>query len=465
MKTIAITVSHGLIVRNILRTDVLKILKAEKGIRVVPVIMPLTSFYNSKEFAAEFNDKNVVVVNWPHKINPLEWLLGRLEHLLFFNINYNDTIRIKDMNLKKKNFPKYLLLRIIRKILGKDKNLLEAMERFDRTVFSYKNKKYWEIFGEHKPSLVFSTDFLCSYEWGLIKAARHFKVPVIAMVASWDHLSKGRLPTKFDRVIVWNDFLREQLIEYYGYKPSEIFVAGIPQFDYYVKLKDKILPREKFLKTVGASPKQKLITYTTSPPTLSPYEQDVIEIICEAIKDGKIKYPAHLHVRFHPGDNFSRYEKLKKYGSIVSFEKPGKSISPTKFVWNPDWEDMTHYAGLLTHSDVIINVCSTVTIDASAFDTPVINIAFDGYERKPYWDSTLRYYDYTHYRRIVRTGGAKIAKSAEELIKYINEYLNDPSIDREGRKRIVKEMCYKFDGKAGERIAKYILNFLNRRGV
>jgi len=464
MKTIAITISHGLLVRNILRTEVLKFLKADKNVRVAPVILPLTSFYKSKEFATEFNDKNVEVVNWPHKLNGMEWLLRKLEDILFFNINHVDTIRIKEMVQKKKNYPKYLLFATIGKILGKNRNLLKAMEMFDRSVFSYKNKKYWNVFGENKPSLVFSTDFLCTYDWGLVKAAKYYKVPVIAMVASWDHLTKGMLPTKFDRVIVWNDFLKEQLIEYYGYKPEEIFVSGIPQFDYYVKLKKKILPREKFLKTVGATPKQKLITYTTSPPTLSPHEPEIIEVICEAIKSRKIKYPAHVHVRFHPGDNFSRYEKLKKYEGLVTFEEPGKSVSTKNFVWNPDWEDMTHYAGLLSHSDVVINVCSTVTIDASAFDTPVINIAFDGHEKKPYWDSALRYYDYTHYKRIVSTKGAKIARSEEELIKQINGYLNNPALDREGRKRIVKEMSYKFDGKAGERIAKYILNFLNESG-
>ncbi len=464
MKTIAITISHGLLVRNLLRTDVLGVLKADRGIRVAPVILPLTSFYGNKEFAAEFNDKNVAVVNWPHKLNGVEWMLRKLEDMAFFNINHVETIKIKEDVLRKKNFPKWLLFAKVKKILGRNRNLLKAMEMFDRSVFSYKNKKYWEVFGENKPSLVFSTDFLCTYDWGLVKAAKHFNVPVIAMVASWDHLTKGMLPTKFDRVIVWNDFLKEQLIDYYGYKPEEIFVSGIPQFDYYVKLEGKALPRAKFLREVGAKPSQKLITYTTSPPTLAPYEQDVIEMICEAIKGDKIKYPAHLHVRFHPGDDFRRYEKLQKYSDILTFERPGKSISSANYVWNPDLEDMTHYVGLLKNSDVVINVCSTVSIDASAFDTPVINIAFDGREQRPYWDSTRRYYDYTHYKRIVRTKGVRAVKSEDELIKGINDYLADPALDRAGRRRIVKEMSYKFDGRSGERIAKYILKFLNERG-
>ena len=464
MKTIAITVTHGLMVRNILRTDIFKVLKANRNTRIAIVVLPFTAFYKNRKFAAEFSGKNVVVIDWPYKINPVEWLLRKMGDLIFFNTNYVETMRIRETVQKKKKYSRYLLLKLLKKILGKNKNLIEAMERFDRLLFRYKNKKYWGMFGEYKPSLVFSTDFLCPYEWGLTKAAKHYKVPVITMVPSWDHLTKGRLPTKFDRVIVWNDFVREQLIDYYGYEPSEIFLSGIPQFDYYVRVRDKILPRAKFLKTIGATPSQKLITYTTSPPIVSPYQQDIIEIICEAIKNGEIKYPSHLYIRFHPADNFSRYEKLRKYGDIVTFEAPGKSASSAKYVWNPDWKDMLHFANLLFHSDIVINVCSTVTIDASAFDTPVINIAFDGYEKKPYLDSMLRYYDYTHYKRIVKTMGAKIAKSREELIKYINEYLKNPKLDRNGRRRIVDEMCYKLDGKAGERIAKYILDFLHGKG-
>jgi len=464
MKTIFITVTHGGVVRNILRTEVFKTLKSRKDLRIVLAVLPLTTFFNSKSFATEFSGENVIVENVGIKSNIVERALKKIAEMIFLNINYNETIRIKEMTLKKRNYFKYLGLKFVKKILGKNKNAIEALERLDRFLFGYKHRYYRELFEKYNPSLIFSTDFLCPYEWGLIKAARHYNVPVVSMVLSWDHLSKGRLPMKFDKIIVWNNFLKKQLIEYYGYSSDEIFVSGIPHFDYYVQDRGKLSSRREFLKNVGAAPNKKLITYTTSPPALSPFEQDVIEIVCEAIKNGEIKYPSHLHVRFHPADNFGRHEKLKKYGDIITFEPPGKSASRAGYTWDPDKADMLHYADLLFHSDVMINVCSTVTIDASAFDTPVINIAFDGYEEKPYWDSTARYYDYTHYKNIVETGGAKIARDKEELIKYVNEYLKNPKLDSEGRKRIVDEMCYKLDGKAGKRIAKYILNFLNEKG-
>jgi hypothetical protein len=44
----------------------------------------------------------------------------------------------------------------------------------------------------------------------------------------------------------------------------------------------------------------------------------------------------------------------------------------------------------------------------------------------------------------------------EELLKYINMYLENPSLDKEGRKRIINEQCYKLDGRSGERIGEKI---------
>jgi hypothetical protein len=59
----------------------------------------------------------------------------------------------------------------------------------------------------------------------------------------------------------------------------------------------------------------------------------------------------------------------------------------------------------------------------------------------------------------MKTGGVRIARNVDELIKFINMYLSNPKLDSEGRKRIVREQCYKVDGRVGERIAKYILGF------
>ena len=250
-KMVAITITHGMIVRNIIRTDIIKVLKSDKDTKIVLVVMRMFKLY--EKIAAEFSGGNVTVIEWPYRINPVEWLLRKVADVIFFNAVRNETTEIKEMSMKKKNYPKYLWVRLARAVLGKNRDIIVALEKLDTLLFRYKRKKHWDTFGKDKPNLVFSTDFLCTNEWSLIKAAKHYGVPVMTMIASWDHLSKGRLPTKFDKVIAWNDFLKGQLIEYYGYKPSEIFVSGIPQFDYYVQDRGALKSRPEFLKEIGGS--------------------------------------------------------------------------------------------------------------------------------------------------------------------------------------------------------------------
>ena len=460
MKTIFVTITGGYGFRNILRTDAFKILKSKTDLRIV-VFAPQSI---REKIISEFNRKEIFFEDLTkYKLNIVEKVLKKFAEIVFFNtIDYVETVRIKEIELKKKNYFSYLLVKLVKNVLGKDKNFIEALEKLDMLFSKFKYRHFIYLFEKYNPSLFFSTDFLFPYEWGLTKTTKQTKVPIISMIANWDHLTKGRLP-KSDKVIVWNDFQKRQLIEYYGYSPNDILVAGIPHTDYFVRAKDKFLPKKEFLKSIGAPRDKKLITYTTAPPTGSPFEPDLIEIICKAIKNGEIINPSHLHVRLHPADDSPRYEKLNKYGDIITFERPGGPVLHAK-IWSPGEEDILHYANLLSCSDVLINVASTVTLDAAAFDTPIINIAFDGYEQREFAESNARYFSYTHYSNVAKSNGVKIAKNVDELIKFINMYLDNPKLDSAKRKRLVKEQLYKLDGRAGERVANYVIDFLKSSG-
>ncbi|HDI12583.1 MAG TPA: hypothetical protein ENF64_00530 [Hadesarchaea archaeon] len=128
---------------------------------------------------------------------------------------------------------------------------------------------------------------------------------------------------------------------------------------------------------------------------------------------------------------------------------------------------MVHYANLIACTDVAINRASSVTLDAVAMDVPTINIAFDliserGAERVSFdWSTSI--FGFTHYEFIPKSGGVRLANSPEELISHINTYLDNPKLDSEGRKKIVAEHCGPQDGKCGERIGKFILDFLRER--
>jgi hypothetical protein len=124
-------------------------------------------------------------------------------------------------------------------------------------------------------------------------------------------------------------------------------------------------------------------------------------------------------------------------------------------------EHQRHLADTMRHSDVAVNVASTIAIEACVFDTPVVNIAFDGEEGLPYERSARRYYEFTHYVNITRHGAARVSWTPEELVANIARYLGDRSIDAAGRRRVVEEQVGFLDGRSGERVAQAVVDELS----
>jgi hypothetical protein len=112
---------------------------------------------------------------------------------------------------------------------------------------------------------------------------------------------------------------------------------------------------------------------------------------------------------------------------------------------------------------VVVNVASTIAIEAAICDTPVVNIGFDGPEPRPFLDSAARYYHYTHYRPLLEAGAVRVADSPEAMLTEIRRYLDYPELDRAGRARAVEEQCFGADGRASERVAEFVLGELGRR--
>jgi CDP-glycerol glycerophosphotransferase (TagB/SpsB family) len=152
------------------------------------------------------------------------------------------------------------------------------------------------------------------------------------------------------------------------------------------------------------------------------------------------------------GDPFP--ERLRNQPDLL-VDVPGR---PGKYKdRDPGLEDMKHLAATMWHSAVVLNSSSTVSIDAAAFDTPVVCVGFDGYRTLPEDKSVRRWHKYTHYRKLLALGGVRVGHSLDEVIGHINAYLEDPSLDREGRARIVSRQCLALDGRSAERIGKYLL--------
>ena len=456
-KTILINIFDSNMVRNILRTDVLKKLVESDDVgRIVLLVHPVKLEEYSKEFASE---KVVLDVYPPFKGS-------KLELLSWFIIRH--TIHSKNVRWK------------INELLynargGKLERTLKYLAALTAYYISYIAPVDWLIrvitravhdpsrfnplMEKYKPDLVFLTTIFGTNDIRLLKYCMQHKVATVGMIKSWDNLiGKDPLLMWPDRLIVHNDIVKHMAMSMHHFPADRIYISGLPQMDVYA---DSTFPepRDAFLTKLGLDPKKKLITYSAVGILVSFHEVEVIQFLSELVKLGDIHDEVQLLVRLHPAYP-SDDEVIKKIPGIVIVRpgKKGAERNPLRFDFEFQESETRDLASTLKWSDVLIQSGSTMAIDGACFDTPIISMGFDGYmENERQERSTRRLLIKDHFKRILDTKGTRAVYTRQELVDTINLYLRDPSTDHEGRMRIVEEQCYKLDGKSGERVGNYIL--------
>jgi CDP-glycerol glycerophosphotransferase (TagB/SpsB family) len=140
-------------------------------------------------------------------------------------------------------------------------------------------------------------------------------------------------------------------------------------------------------------------------------------------------------------DDGGRYDEVRREFPELRYAPPAW-FHPPKSDWArviPLAEDVPSLANLTYHCDINVNTASTMTLDFAARDKPVVNIAFDVATPPPLGTPLYQvYYQYEHYRPVIELGAARIARNAADLADHLNAYLSDPSLDREGRRRLLE---------------------------
>ena len=95
---------------------------------------------------------------------------------------------------------------------------------------------------------------------------------------------------------------------------------------------------------------------------------------------------------------------------------------------------------------------STTAIEAALLDKPTIAIGFDGYSVRPPHQTIRRMEVMHHFKHVLDTGNVRLVRGFDELFAVIDGYLKDPSLDREKRKAIVRDLCYRDDGLSSKRV-------------
>jgi hypothetical protein len=464
MKTAFLSITHGFQARDLLRTDVFRVLR-DSGVRIVI----LTPNYQDEYFVREFSGPDVA-------LEPLWLAAGRVENMMagfrryvLANYRLNRTIHALNEKFYRSRRPTYVAIRALNSVFGRipaARRIWTALE-----AWLFPGRQYDDLFEKYSPALlVTGTPGTIPADAHLIRAARRFGVRSACVVLSWDNLtSKGHMAARPDELIVWNDIMRREARDLHDYRPEQVHVAGVAHFDIYGRLPPP--DRVRFMQAVGLDPSRRLITFGTISPWLFPLNGDIAEILAVMVAE-RFRVPCQLMIRLHPQvmnagtphtENIDRFKAIATKYRHVHLDLP--AVRSHALMWDVAESDMLHLAQLLRYSDVSINAGSTLSIDSAIVDTPIVNVGFDGYREVPYAESVVRMYDFTHYANLVKTGGVRIARSADELAALIDLYLDRPDTDREGRQCLVRDQCFRIDGRSGQRVGRLLISMLHNRPV
>jgi len=324
----------------------------------------------------------------------------------------------------------------------------------------YTERRYRDLFKQYKPSLVITaTPGQNPIDRFLLHESNRSKIPTLSIVESWDKLvTKGPMAVRPHFLAVWNEMMKEEAVRIHHFDPEKVFVVGTTRFDSYLNGKGQLLSRKAFFQKMGLDSRKKLITLTTAPAPSVGDHNFILKILLEALERDRFSFPAQIVCRLHPNDDYHRYEEFQGIPHL-HFDIPNRDLRPE--YWTPSKKDFLHLATLITHTDVLVNIASTMTIEACIADVPIVNLGFSTSEPERFAHQIGVVHHQRHYRHVLERNGVRLAYKESDLVESINTYLRNPSLDREGRRNIADNLTYKLDGKSSERISKLILTLSN----
>jgi hypothetical protein len=464
VKTIFISVQTGMVVRDILRCGALDRVLSQPDARVVL----LTPGVRDPAVCAEFaSDRVAIVPQVPYAPSSMVWrlMLRRWRH-------------------------------------ARSAGMADAVHRLEERLIPVPDA-YARLFDEYAPSLVVSGDPLRPGDANLIAAARQRGVPSLGSVRSWDNILK-HLRTRPDALTVWHARNAREAVEVDRYRPQQISQVGAPQLDVYFRAQiDEARVEAPALRTLtgsrdmpsgqpsltanpnanghaaratgvvhdlpnaarhtretsdladlGLDPHKKTLLLATSSFTYDSDQTYLVDMLIDAIRGGEIRHPLQIVLRLHPDDRVGRYLKYR-HAPEVFLDIPDRYLATLG--WTMTTADLERMAALARAADVMVNFATTVTVEAAIVDTPTLLVAFSPIDPDEMQRYVVGLHFKMHYKDLVERDLVPVAWNRDQLVGWVNRYLDAPDLYREQRAAIVREWVQFTDGRSGQRLGDAIL--------
>lgn len=452
-KTIFITISQALLIRNILRSGGFELLRQSDFAMVIFLYCKEVPEYIQKEFSGE----DITLIPMYHfSVSRLHHWFILFTHFLIWNKTMKRYFRYGKGYLEKSRVTAWLYLLLLRICSS-----IPALKKFVRWAEAlFFDECYTSIekyFDDYKPDIVFSTSITSKMDIPFLKAGKRRGIPTVTMPKSWDNVTKMYFRFIPDYFLVQNEYLKDRLVILQNVPSDRIIVVGFPQFDWYVR-KDIIRSREEHLTKMGLDPKLPLIFFGSQGIW---YDKDytIAEKIYEWIETDALVKPCQMLVRPHFTNVKSTPFNRFKHKPRVAFDDSYHISDVFVDNWDPLVPEMIDFANTLYHTDVMVIILSTLALDGACFDKPIINTLFGAKYRGK--EDVTPYMPYTeHYSWVLETEGTTLAHSFEQLKEALNMYLLDSKIKAKERTALRERVCYKVDGLSSKRMVDALEHIL-----
>lgn len=444
-KTIFIVISEGLPARNIKQTGVLRGL-IDGGLRIV-VFLPNKP---TEEYLKDFPEVIFEIIP-PVKHSIFR---NRIFDQLLISCLKSDTIAVRLAYGKRKgkaSLKGRLNWYLWSNVFGRYNTVKRLMRWIELNL--YPERQTSNYFYKYNPDMVFSTSIQSKLEIPFLKEAKRRCVKTVLLPKSWDNYDMSLFRVLPDKIIVQNDDFKKLLAIAQDFDESNITTVGFTQFDVYHDIHNKVQPRNAFLSKLSLNPDKKVVFFGSG-GIWGPHDEVIAEHLVKYIQVNNLS----LIVRTHFGDrNPSRFDICRGADNVYVDDKHERNEMYGELC-NHTKENMVHLASLIQHSDVIINTVSTLSLDAACLQKPIICTASGRTKKSP----EANYHKTSFYKKLLNTGGVRLAYSLKDLDTMLDDYLEDPSIDRYYRGILRDTLCYKVDGQSAKRVSNYIINEITK---
>ena len=470
-KRIFIIADHGLAIFYFLQSDVLTTI-LDQGVEVIL----LTDDNSVEPIQQRFNYPGLIirglhldkVKDYIANNDPMvQWWLDFLRRAgaargtnLVVVESYIQQVKSEAHSRRRRLFPiMESLVQVLRYSRLARKRLVKYQNRFTPSIYD-------DLFNEYKPDLVVASSPGFRQDRYILRSATKHKVPTVAAIFSWDSTSSyGLSGAEVDWITCWSEIQKGELIGGADWPPDKVNVGGMPPYDGYIR-KQWVMDREDYFKSHGLDPNRKLLSYASSFVNLSPNIQN-IQAIVNLVNSDQLIAPSQLLIRLHPihmsGHFVEEAEEIRK----ISKEQPHIHVLEPRQIDGSDYysvDDLVDKTSMMVHADIFLTVYSTMCVEASFQERPIISVCIDsniGYPGK-YWLPMSQIGIWPTHSRFRASGAGRVATNETELGTVINDYYTSPHADLIAQKDFITQECTFTDGSAGRRTGEFLLSLLEK---